>query len=223
MQKYQTASQLSSIEFRKLIGVQKTTFMEMIAIVKEAKNRATGRGKPFDLPIEDRLLMTLECLREYRTYFHLGQSYGLSESACCRNCRWIEDILIKSKKFSLPGEKALLKSNTEFEIILIDANETSIERPKKRIRYKKRIINRNNKQKKYYSGKKKKHNLKSQVIGYKKSGFIICTNFCNGKKHDFKLFKDSKVRLVKNIQKIVDSRYTVIEKLQSTSLLLNKR
>jgi Helix-turn-helix of DDE superfamily endonuclease len=133
MQKYETVSQLSSIEFKRLTGVQKTTFIEMVTIVKEAENnKASGRGKPFHLSIEDRLLMTLEYLREYRTYFHLGQSYGLSESACYRNCRWIEDILIKSKKFSLPGKKALLKSNTEFEVILIDATETPIERPKKK-------------------------------------------------------------------------------------------
>jgi DDE superfamily endonuclease len=57
----------------------------------------------------------------------------------------------------------------------------------------------------------------------KKSSLIICTNFCNGKKHDFKLFKDSKVRWVKNIQGIVDSGYTGIKKLQGTSLLPNKR
>ena len=52
---------------------------------------------------------------------------------------------------------------------------------------------------------------------------IICTNFCNGKKHDFKLFRDSKVRWVQNIQGIVDSGYTGIKKLQSTSLLPKKR
>lgn len=57
----------------------------------------------------------------------------------------------------------------------------------------------------------------------KKSSLIICTDFCNGKKHDFKLFKDSKVRWVKNIQGIADSGYTGIKKLQSTSLLPNKR
>ncbi len=57
---------------------------------------------------------------------------GLCESACYRNCKWIEDILIKSKEFSLPGKKALLKSDTEFEVILIDATESPIERPKKR-------------------------------------------------------------------------------------------
>ena len=83
MQKYETVSKLSSIEFKRLTGVQKTTFIEMIAIVKEAENKRTSRrGKPSHLSIEDKLLMTLEYLREYRTYFHLGQSYGLSESAC---------------------------------------------------------------------------------------------------------------------------------------------
>ena len=133
MQKYEAVSKLSSIEFRRLTGVQKTTFLEMIEIVKEAENKRTSRrGKPPHLSIEDRLLMTLEYLREYRTYFHLGQSYGLSESACYRNCRWMEDTLIKSKTFSLPGRKALLKSNAEFEVILIDATESPIERPKKK-------------------------------------------------------------------------------------------
>jgi hypothetical protein len=91
------------------------------------------------------------------------------------------------------------------------------------VRCKKRIKNRNNRQKKYYSGKKKRHTLKSQVVVDKKSGLIICTNFCNGKKHDFKLFKDSKVRWVQNIQGIVDSGYTGIKKLQGTSLLPKKR
>jgi hypothetical protein len=76
--------------------------------------------------------MALEYLREYRTYFHLGRSYGLSESACYRACRWVEDTLIKSGKFSLPGKKALLKSDMEYEVILIDASETPIERPKKK-------------------------------------------------------------------------------------------
>lgn len=72
--------------------------IEMIAIVKEVENKRTSRrGKPSHLSIEDRLLMALEYLREYRTYFHLGQSYGLIESACYRNCRWIEDTLIKRK------------------------------------------------------------------------------------------------------------------------------
>src|SRR3972149_5342261 len=88
---------------------------------------------------------------------------------------------------------------------------------KKRIRCKKRIRNRNNKQKNYYSGKKKRHTLKSQVVVDKKSALIICTHFCNGKKHDFKLFKDSKVRQIHSDRRTVNSGNTGIKKLQSTS------
>lgn len=76
--------------------------------------------------------MTFEYLREYRTYFHVGVSYGVSESTCNRNCREIEDLIIKSRKFSLPGKKDLLKSDVEYEVILVDASETPIERPKKK-------------------------------------------------------------------------------------------
>ncbi|KTD62139.1 preprotein translocase SecY [Legionella spiritensis] len=75
--------------------------------------------------------MTLEYLREYRTYFHISRSYGLSESSCYRNIRWVEDTLIKEWTFSLPGRKALLKSDVEYDVVLIDATEIPIERPKK--------------------------------------------------------------------------------------------
>ena len=133
MGKYATAAKLSEKEFRRLIGIRKETFQEMIEVLKSAelKKKAMG-GKPNKLNMEDRLLMTLEYLREYRTYFHVSQSYGVSESVCWRNCRWVEDALIQSRKFSLPGRKALLKSDNEFEIILVDAAESPIERPKKK-------------------------------------------------------------------------------------------
>ena len=91
------------------------------------------------------------------------------------------------------------------------------------MRRKKQVRNRNNKQKRYYSGKKKKHTLKTQLVVDKKSSLIICTNFCNGKKHDFKLFKDSKVRWTQKIRGIVDSGYAGIKKLQNSSLLPKKR
>ncbi len=102
--------------------------------------------------------MALEYLREYRTYFHVASSYGISESSCYRNIKWIEDTLIRNPDFALPGRKALLKSDMEYEVILIDATETPIERPKKiRVKNKKRIKNRNNKQKRFYSRKKRRH------------------------------------------------------------------
>jgi len=133
MQKYKKIKKLESDEFRRLTGVKPETFLEMVAILKQAEAiRMSKGGKPHRLCIEDRLLMSLEYLREYRTYFHLGRSYDLSESACYRSCRWVEDVLIKSPQFSLPGKKALLKSDVEFEVVLIDAAESPIERPKKK-------------------------------------------------------------------------------------------
>ena len=133
MKKYRKIKKLEGTEFRRLTGVKPETFLEMVSILKQAESvRMSRGGKPNRLSIEDRLLMSLEYLREYRTYFHLGKSYDLSESACYRSCRWVEDTLIKSSKFSLPGKKALLKSDVEFEVILIDAAESPIERPKKK-------------------------------------------------------------------------------------------
>jgi hypothetical protein len=133
MGKYETVEKLKKEEFRRLTGVKRETFEKMLEVLKEGEKvqKAQG-GKPNKLPMEERLLMTLEYLREYRTYFHVGQSYGVGESVCWRNCRWVEDCLIKSKIFGLPGKKALLKSDHEFEVILLDAAESPIERPKKK-------------------------------------------------------------------------------------------
>ena len=133
MCKYDKIKGFPEEDFRRLTGVKKNTFAEMVNILREAKDSIYRRsGRKGKLSVEDKLLMTLEYLREYRTYFHVASSYGVSESACYRTCRFVEDTLIKSKKFSLPGKKALVKSDTEFEVILVDASETPIERPKKK-------------------------------------------------------------------------------------------
>jgi Helix-turn-helix of DDE superfamily endonuclease len=88
-------------------------------------------AKPSTLCIEDQLLMMLEYWREYRTYFHIGQARGISESAAYRNIKWCENTLAKNNAFRLPGRKAAVASQRAFDIILIDATETPIERPKK--------------------------------------------------------------------------------------------
>lgn len=118
--------------FRRLTGVKRSTFEKMTHILEEAERikKALG-GKANRLSIQDRLLMALEYLREYRTYFHVASSYGLCESACYKNIRWVENTLIKHPDFALPGRKALLKSDMEYEVVLIDATESPIERPKK--------------------------------------------------------------------------------------------
>ena len=77
------------------------------------------------------LRMAFAYWREYRTYFHIGKSYGLSESNVYQAIKWIENILIKDGTFSLPGKKALLDKDAEYEVILPEATETPIERPKR--------------------------------------------------------------------------------------------
>ena len=77
------------------------------------------------------LLATLEYLREYRTYAHIAVSYDVAESRICRGIRWVEDTLIKNETISLPGRKGLLKNDVEYEVIIVDATETQIERPLK--------------------------------------------------------------------------------------------
>ncbi len=62
--------------------------------------------------------------------FHLGQDYGLHESNASRNIEKIEDILIKSGKFSLPSKRRLLEEN-ELNCTIVDVTEMMIERPKK--------------------------------------------------------------------------------------------
>ena len=77
-------------------------------------------------------MAALEYWREYRTYAHIAASYGIAESNIYRSIKWIENVLIKDGTFSLPGKKELLKSDAEYENVLIDATETPIERPAKR-------------------------------------------------------------------------------------------
>ena len=133
MNKLESIETLNDAAFRRLTGVKKNTFkvMREFLEIEEKKRKALG-GKPNKLCVPNRLLMALEYLREYRTYFHLGQSYGISESACYRNCRWVEDTLIKYKEFHLPGKKALYDDQASGKLVLIDVTESPVERPKKR-------------------------------------------------------------------------------------------
>jgi hypothetical protein len=130
--KQEEIKQLSDVQFRRITGVKRSTFNKMLEIllVAQAIRRAKGGPKP-KLSPEEMLLATLEYLREYRTYAHIAVGYGVSESQMYRIVKWVEDTLIKDGTFSLPGRKALLKSDMEFEVILIDATETPVERPKR--------------------------------------------------------------------------------------------
>ncbi len=79
--KFEKVKELDGEKFRRLTGVKRTTFDRMVEILEQAvKGRSTKKGRKKKLGVENMLLMTLEYIREYRTYFHISQSYSVSES-----------------------------------------------------------------------------------------------------------------------------------------------
>jgi len=132
MQKYKKIEKLSAEKFRRLVGVKRSTFDLMIEILSKSNAERSKRGGPKRrLSIEDCLLLTLEYLREYRTYFHIGFDYGISESQAQKIHRWVEKSIISDQRFHLPNRKGLLENSHKYEVILIDATESPVERNKK--------------------------------------------------------------------------------------------
>jgi hypothetical protein len=130
--KYNVMLSYDELKFRRISGVKPETFAKMVEILHkalEAKHQRRGR-KP-KLSVEDMLLASLEYWREYRTYAHIAASFGIHESNIYRIIKWVEEVLIKDGTFSLPGKSALANLDDQYEIVLIDATETPIERPKK--------------------------------------------------------------------------------------------
>lgn len=76
--KYDTVKQLTPTKFRRLTGVKPTIFAQMVVILKRADKQLRKRGGKPKLIVEDRLLLALEYLRDYPTYFRLGQNYSVT-------------------------------------------------------------------------------------------------------------------------------------------------
>ncbi|SPR14078.1 IS5 family transposase ISOt6 [Orientia tsutsugamushi] len=55
----------------------------------------------------------------------------IRESLAYKAVKWVEDTLVKHPNFALSGSKALMKSDMNYEVVLIDTTESPIERPKK--------------------------------------------------------------------------------------------
>ena len=126
--RYEEIKNRNDKDFKRLTGVEHQTFKQMVAVLE---SELPNFGRPPKLSRADQLLLTLMYWREYRTQFHIAQAYGISESAVCRTIQKIENALIASGQFRLPGKKALQPSDMMIKIIVVDATEQPIERPKK--------------------------------------------------------------------------------------------
>ncbi|KJV70971.1 IS5 family transposase ISOt6 [Orientia tsutsugamushi] len=60
-----------------------------------------------------------------------NQKVGVKISSIYKAVKWVEDTLVTHLNFALSGRKALMKSDTNYEVVLIDTTESPIERPKK--------------------------------------------------------------------------------------------
>jgi hypothetical protein len=131
---YKDIEKLRASQFKRLTGVKREVFEQMLLVLEDAKSASRkhpSRGVPAKLSNADKLLLLLMYYREYRTQFHIGVTYGISESRVCELIKELESILIKDVRFHLPGKKALLKEENHFEAVLIDVTESPVERPKK--------------------------------------------------------------------------------------------
>ena len=132
--KYCKVNKLTKEDFRRVVGVKKETFKEMVKVVrKHYRDRKVKGGTNKSLSANDETLMMLEYYREYRTFKHIGVDYGVSESTAHYIVTKIEKILIQEPKFHLETLKHAIPvedANT-LEIVVVDVTESQCERPKK--------------------------------------------------------------------------------------------
>jgi len=199
--------------FRRCVGIRRRTFRQVYKQVRHSmeqerqQNPLRRRGKPSTtLSLSERLLLTFIYLRQYPTFEQLGAMFGISESYANKIFHQYLNILVKVGR--LPGHKALLESG--IQAILLDVTEQPIERPVK-------------KQRDYYSGKKKRHTIKAQLIVCLKSLQILLLVCGKGRTHDFTLLKQCRLRIKNELKKYADSGYQGILKLYPNSLIPIKK
>ena len=127
--RYEELTRYSDSEFKRLVGVPRPLFQEMVEILHHAEGLKRKSGRPHTLSMENQLLLTLNYLRSYGTQLELSAHYHIAESNVNRTIKKVEDALVQSRRFTLPKKKPL--ENEDFNWVMIDVTETPIERPKK--------------------------------------------------------------------------------------------
>jgi len=132
--KYSKVKNLTDKDFKRVVGVKKETFKDMLKVVRQHyKNKKAKGGTNRALSATDELLMMLEYYREYRTFQHIGIDYGVSESTAHYIVTKIEKVLIKDSQFHLQSLKQSIPQEdaNKLDITVVDVTESQCERPKK--------------------------------------------------------------------------------------------
>ena len=101
--KYEEISKYSDKKFKRVVGVNRTTFKRMLEILEEEYEQRHLRGRSTKLSLEDMLLVAMEYWYEKRTYEQIAASYKLAASNVCRSIKWIEEVLVRDGTFQVPG------------------------------------------------------------------------------------------------------------------------
>ena len=119
-------------QFKRLTGVKRETFEQMLSVLKQSEQQKKRSGRPSKLSLADQLLLTLMYWREYRTQFHIAKSYGIHEANANRIIRKVEGALAASGAFKLPSKRAVRShEGVEISFVIVDVTETPIEKSKK--------------------------------------------------------------------------------------------
>jgi hypothetical protein len=149
--------------FRLLTGITPEAFDALLAELtrryaaaeagrggRPGRKRKPGGGRKFALPLSDRLLMLLVYYRTYVTHAVLGFLFGLDQSSVCRNVNPLQPLL--AGIFRIPERRIELREGEARELFF-DAAEQPTCRPGP-----------GKGQREYYSGKKRRHTIKHQVV-----------------------------------------------------------
>lgn len=150
--------------------------------VPRQRERGGGRTGAFKR-LEDKLIFILFYFKFYPVQEVQGFFFGMGQSQAWEWIHRLTPILNRALGYEkqLPARKTrdiqqILESCPGLEFIM-DGTERPIRRPKDKER-----------RKKYYSGKKKLHTLKNNVVSDKRTRKVkVLSKTCEGKKHDKKL------------------------------------
>ena len=118
--------------FKRYTCIHKATFNGMLEAMQQYEAAKTKSGRPSTLSLEEQIVLSLTYWREYRTLYHISMDFGIHESSASRIIRKVEDILVDSGKFELPKKlPSKVDDDINWSVVIVDATETPIERPKK--------------------------------------------------------------------------------------------
>lgn len=184
--------------FLRLFGITVTEFKKLVKKLeqkweKSVTSKYKRPGRNYKLSLEQMLLMLLMYYRTYSTMIQIGFIFGIDESRVCRIIKQLEPLLAGIVAIKKNRELAYEEASQ-----LIDVTEQVIERPLKN-------------QKIYFSGKKKKHTLKTEIRVTNLGKITNISKSYAGKVHDFKIHKNSDPMPI-NTKVYADSGYQGLKK-----------